>query len=210
MKKNKTERHIFEAADRLTPEPPAFSEIEKKVDWQEVALKARASKRERRWILPISIFAAVCSLAAAIIAVVCLFPRGPEYYGGGGERPIVFGGFVAQSWHCSDPSIDLSAVSLTVSPNRADPAKGIACLFGEDGSFACSVSFAGEPFSSFEYDSLQLTIGRYCGIATLLDARFDFAMTFSSSESKAQTIDITFGVPSSSPYYGNVVLRRAE
>lgn len=211
MKRNKTEQRIFEAANRLTPEPPAFSEIEKKVDWREVASKSKADKRKPSWILPVSIGGAICSIIAVVIAIICLPPRGSEYYGGGDERPAAFGEFVTKSWRCSDPSIDLSSVSLTISTDRVVSSNaGIASLFDEDGVFVCSASFAGEPFSSFEYSPLRLAIGQYCGNAVLMGSRFDFAMSFSPSKSKTKTIDITFGAPSSSPYYGNLILCYAE
>lgn len=196
MKKNKTERHIYEAADRLTPKPRAFSEIEKKVDWQEVALKARASKRERRWILPISIFAAVCSLAAAIIAVVCLFPRGPEYYGAGGEKSILYGEFVASKWNCSDPSIDFSHSALEVAKEKNDTPPNVL-LYEEDGNYVCSVRFIGSPFASFEFEPLTFKMGEYRGEATYLGKPCPFAIGFPLKELGEKSITVSFGDSSS-------------
>ena len=203
MKKNKTERRIFEAADALTPEPRSFESVTKGVDWGAVAQKDRPSPRRHRALIPVAIVGLViCAAVPIAIALSVYFSNVTIYYGDGGERPILYGEFVASKWNCSDPSIDFSHSALEVAKEKSDTPPNVL-LYEEDGNYACSVRFIGSPFASFEFEPLTFKMGGYRGEATYLGKPCPFAIGFPLKELGEKSIIVSFG-DSSSFAFGTV------
>lgn len=203
MKRNRTEKRVFEAADALTPEPPSFESVTKGVDWVTVAQNGFPSPQRHRILVPMAIAGlAVCVAAAIAIPLAIHFSNEASYYGEGGQRPVLYGAFAASWWDCSDSSIDFSLSTLEVTEERND-APSTALLFGKDGDYACCVRFAGSPFDSFEFGALSFEMGKYRGEASYLNQKTSFSMCFPLEESSEKTITISFG-DSSSFAFGTV------
>ena len=203
MKRNRTERRVFEAADALTPEPPSFESVTKGVDWEAVAQNDRPSTRRRRILVPMAIAGlAVCVAAAIAIPLAIHFSNRASYYGEGGQRPVLYGTFAASQWVCSDPSIDFSLSALEVTEERND-APCTALLFGKEGDYVCCVRFTENPFGSFEFGVLSFEMGGYRGEASYLSQKTPFSITFPLEGSSEKTITISFG-DSSSFAFGTV------
>lgn len=203
MKRNRTEKRVFEAADALTPEPPSFESVTKGVDWVTVAQNGRPSPQRHRILVPMAIAGlAVCVAAAIAIPLAIHFSNEASYYGEGGQRPVLYGAFAASRWDCSDPSIDFSLSALEVTEERND-APSNALLFGKDGDYACCVRFTGNPFGSFEFGVLSFEMGGYRGEASYLSQKTPFSISFPLEGSSEKTIAVHFG-DSSSFAFGTV------
>ncbi len=203
MKRNRTERRVFEAADALTPEPPSFESVTKGVDWVTVAQNGLPSPRRRRILVPMAIAGlAVCVAAAVIIPLAVRFADRENYYGEGGQRPVLYGAFATSQWVCSDPSIDFSLSALEVTEERND-APSTALLFGKGGDYVCCVRFTGNPFGSFEFGVLSFEMGGYRGEASYLNQKTPFSISFPLEGSSEKTIAVHFG-DSSSFAFGTV------
>lgn len=197
MKRNRTEKRVFEAADALTPEPPSFESVTKGVDWDTVAQNGRPSPRRRRILVPMAIAGlAVCVTAAIVIPLAINFSNEASYYGEGGQRPVLYGTFAASRWVCSDPSIDFSLSTLEVTKKRND-APSTALLFGKEGDYVCSARFTENPFGSFEFGVLSFEMGEYRGEASYLSQKTPFSICFPLEGSSEKTITINFGDSSS-------------
>jgi len=193
MKRKRTEKRVFEAADALTPKPPSFESVTKGVDWVTIAQNCRPSPRRRRILVPMAIAGlAVCVAAAIVIPLAIHFSNVPGYYGEGGQRPVLYGAFAASRWDCSDPDIDFSLSTLEVTEEKND-APSNALLFGKEGNYACCVRFAGSPFDSFEFGALSFEMGKYRGEASYLNQKTPFSMCFPLEESSEKTIAVSFG-----------------
>ena len=200
MKRNRTEKHVFEAADALTPEPPSFESVTKGVDWDAVAQNVHPSPRRRRILVPTAIAGlAACVAAAVIIPLAVRFADRENNYGDGGQRPVLYGAFAASQWVCSDPSIDFSLSALEVTEERND-APSTALLFGKEGDYVCCVRFTENPFGSFEFGVLSFEMGEYRGEASYLSQKTPFSISFPLEESSEKTITISFGDSSSFAY----------
>ncbi|MDY6392714.1 MAG: hypothetical protein SPL80_07735 [Bacilli bacterium] len=200
MKRNRTEKRVFEAADALTPEPPSFERVTKGVDWVTVAQNGLPSPRRRRILVPTAIAGlAACVAAAVIIPLAVRFADRKNYYGDGGQRPVLYGAFAASQWVCSDPSIDFSLSALEVTEERND-APSTALLFGKEGDYVCCVRFTENPFGSFEFGVLSFEMGEYRGEASYLSQKTPFSISFPLEESSEKTITISFGDSSSFAY----------
>ena len=200
MKRNRTEKRVFEAADALTPEPPSFESVTKGVDWVTVAQNGRPSPRRRRILIPTAIAGLAACVAAAVISPLAVrFADRENYYGDGGQRPVLYGAFAASQWVCSDPSIDFSLSALEVTEERND-APSTALLFGKEGGYVCCVSFTENPFGSFEFGVLSFEMGEYRGEASYLSQKTPFSISFPLEESSEKTITISFGNFSSFAY----------
>lgn len=202
MKRNRTERRVFEAADALTPEPPSFKSVTKGVDWDDVAQNGRPSPR-RRILTPMAIAGlAVCVAAAIAIPLAIHFSNRASYYGEGDQRPVLYGTFAASRWDCSKPDIDFSLSTLEVTEEE-NGAPSNALLFGKEGDYICCVRFAGSPFDSFEFGALSFEMGKYRGEASYLSQKTPFSICFPLEESIEKTITVRFG-DSSSFAFGTV------
>lgn len=203
MKRNRTERRVFEAADALTPEPPSFENVTKGVDWDTVAQNGRPSPRRHRILVPMAIAGlAVCVTAAIVIPLAINFSNEPSYYGEGGQRPVLYGAFAASQWDCSDPDIDFSLSVLEVTEEKSD-APSDALLFGKEGDYVCCARFGGSPFDSFEFGALSFEMGKYRGEASYLSQKTPFSICFPLEGSSEKTIAVRFG-DSSSFAFGTV------
>ena len=195
MKRNRTERRVFEAADALTPEPPSFESVTKGVDWDTVAQNGRPSPRRRRILVPMAIAGlAVCVTAAIVIPLAINFSNEPSYYGEGGQRPVLYGTFAASRWVCSDPSIDFSLSTLEVTEKRND-APSTALLFGKEGNYVCCVRFTENPFGSFEFGVLSFELGEYRGEASYLSQKTPFSITISVGDSSSFALGTVYYTP---------------
>lgn len=193
MKKNDVEKRIREQADALTPEPPSFEAIEKKIDWNQVAASARPNKPSRRFFVPVAIAASALLVVGATVGVIVYQSNQTSYYGEGDGHPVVFGKYIANRWETADDSFDLSLTSVTAQKEKAAGSKGNANLFARDGSFAGSLIFEGLPFSNFSFQPLNKVKGSYSGDAGYGDANYSFSALFSPLGEEKTTLTIRFG-----------------
>lgn len=204
MRKNNIEKRIREQADVLTPEPPSFDTIEKRVDWDQVAASTRPNKPSRRFFVPVAIAASALLVVGVAIGVVVYQATQTTHYGSNDDRPIIEGTYKAVRWECSDSSLDLSTSSLKASKTKLVDGPGVASLFDEDHVFVASFSFYGEPFFKFVFTELIKTRTNYAGTAYATNEVFSFSATPSLATSEAKTITASFENETAT-YFGYVV-----
>lgn len=182
MKRNKTEKRIFKAADALTPEPPSFESATKGIDWDAVAQSARPAPKRRRILIPtLAAGLGLCVAAAIAIPLATHSSPSPETinYGKNGHRAVSYGAFKAHLWRCYDINISFSDSTIEVDKEEAEGPSN-ASLFEKNGDYACSVHFSGSPFASFEFGTLSYTVGGYQGEAAYLGEKLLFRINFPS------------------------------
>ena len=199
MKKNKTEQRIYEAADKLTPEPPAFSSLETRVDWQDVTNSVRPVKKKRRWLIPVILTASACLAAAVAGSIVfSLNQQKKTYYGAGEDRPILYGNFVAEGWGCTDPSLDFSSMTLAIDQNESEQSTGKALVYDRKGAFCYAATFSNGIWAAFEFGSFTLlkAMPGYRGEAHYMGDVYIFEILFPLENDAKKRIEVSFGDPS--------------
>ena len=197
MKRSKIEKRLREEADSLTPNPPSFDEIDKRVDWEEVASSIKPPKR-RSWAIPAAISASICLVLAVVSTTLILrfapFSDTHKNSSGGSsqlvsgeasadasdlQRPLVFGEFAVKWWWASYDAIDLSGTSLVISDQVMETQAGVARLENENGVFCGSACFSGSPFDAFVFSVLMRVgdYGSFKGNATFGEYDFSFSIT---------------------------------
>ena len=166
MRLSKIERRIFEAAEKLTPEPPSFDAIDAKVNWEEVASKARPSHKMPR-LVPFAIAGSICLAAGLVVGLVVPHVTKPsEKHGSYDITPVsssvpsapasassvIFGHFDLIHCECGDGSLDLTGTCLTVEEGKRPSADNNAWFFDQNGNVCCTVTFSNELFSEFSFN----------------------------------------------------------
>lgn len=221
MKRNETEKRIFEEAEKLTPEPPSFAEATKNIDWELVAKECKPDKSKHRWVIPAGISTAACSIAVIALSLAI----SASINGAGSEeRAILYGSFEAVDWECSDPSItfsdsvlyvQLGASTPSVTPDISIPTDafaqpaGIAYLADREGRFHSQVSFAGQFLSSLQFGALKPDGAPYRGLAKFVDETLPFTITFPSAKDPDKKINVSFGDYGTS-VYGSVYFEKPQ
>ncbi len=192
MKRNKIEKRIIEAADKLTPEPPSFSSVTAGVDWDNVLAQGeRPKKRNLRLLIPAIAGASAAAVAAIVIPLVLFFTNKTVYFGAGEPRPIIYGDFSVDRWNCTNSEMDFSLSTLKVVEERIETPSS-ALLFGKEGEYVCCVLFNGSPFDSFDIGDLTLSMGEYRGKAAYQGRDFGFSVCFPTKTLSNNTIIVSF------------------
>lgn len=215
MKRSKIEKRLREEVNSLTPNPPSFDEIDKRVDWEEIASSIKPPKR-RSWAIPAAISASICLVLAVVSTTLILrfapFSDAHKNSSGGSsrilssemagdasdeQRPIVFGEFALKWWWMSDDAIDLSGTSLVISDQVMETLAGVARLENENGVFCGSACFSGFPFDAFVFGNLMRVgdWGSFKGNATFGEYVFSFLITPPSAFETYKIVDVEFNDP---------------
>ena len=205
--RNRIEQRIFDEADKLTPEPPDFSQIEKSVDWERVAEMCRGKKKKRIWRAPLIVGATACLVAAITIPVVIYFANKSTDVPTQENRPVLYGTFVVSRWVCSDSTKDFSGATMKIdSGEKTEPTgyeisdmrpateltPGTVYLKQRSGTVAFA-SFSGEFFSTFQFDSCFLNGASYTGEAIQGDEAFPFSIMFPVASASEKSVEVSFG-----------------
>lgn len=215
MKRSKIEKRLREEVNSLTPNPPSFDEIDKRVDWEEIASSIKPPKR-RSWAIPAAISASICLVLTVVSTTLILrfapFSDAHKNSSGGSsqlvstqasagesqaERPLVFGEFAPKWWWMSDDAIDLSGTSLVISDQVMETQAGVARLENENGVFCGSACFSGFPFDVFVFGDLMRVgdYGSFKGSASCSEIDSPFLITPSDTLEEAKRVKISFGEP---------------
>lgn len=200
MKRNKTEKRVFEAANSLTPEPSSFENATREVDWSNVAQSCHPKQSKHRFFVPVIVAAsAICLAAAVAIPTSIFFSNRTHRYGAGDSDIILYGVFEADRWLVSDSSMDFSRSALEVIAEKREVPQ-CAALFGEDGNYVCSVYFLGEPFSLFDFENLAFEMNEFRGMGSYLGENYTISICFPFADSDKKEMIVSFGNSNNSQF----------
>lgn len=193
MTKKQVEKMILDAADALVPEVPPFESFEKNVDCNEVARKAGRDRRVNKKIILLATAASFILVIAIAIPISGLFTGSPSSISPS-QIEVTVGDYAAETYHASDPTLDLSVCSLRVRVEESS-GMGIAKLVEQDGTFACTVAFSGTlfGFASFLQPLARTGNASYAGTFLYEGERFPLQLGLSDPNAKSITINAMFG-----------------
>ena len=198
MRNKKIEKKLLEAANKATPEPPPFEEIDKKMNWDSLAQDCKTTNRVKP-IVPIVAIAASVLLVSVITIGALIHSFSSQYKTSPGgwfsdshSFSATVGKYNPKQWQCSQTEWDLSLTSLCVSREQSSVGQGTVSLFGNDKKYICSISFSGAPFSRFQFSNIIEHEGKYVGSASYQEESKVLLLTFSIESINEKTIFSTF------------------